>query len=319
MVIYVLRRFVQMFLTVGVIVALIFTLIHLAPGDLASTLAGREAGPKYLEQVRVKYGLDKPVLVQFGTYLSKLIRGDLGYSYTKSQKVSILLMSRLPATILLMGTSLVIAVTIGVLGGTLAARFYGSALDSALSGLGVGAASIPVYWLGLVLMYVFSVQLGWLPTSGMRSIDGGGVLDILRHLVLPVTSLSFISAGRYLKITRASVAEKMGKDFITTYRAVGFDERTIFMKHALRNGLLPVVTMVGLRVGYLLAGAVLTETVFSWPGLGLLIYRAILSRDYPLILGGYLVMAIAVVVVVFIVDLTYVLLDPRVRVTAKGG
>ncbi len=317
MTLYIIGRLLQMLFTIGVIITMIFVLIHMAPGDLASTLAGREAGPEYIAQVRAKYGLDKPILVQFVAYLSHLVRGDLGYSHSKSNKVSALLLSRLPATALLMGTSLAISVTLGILGGTLAARSYGSAFDSLLSGLGVGASSIPVYWLALVLIYVFAVKLHWLPTSGMQTFGKGGVLDVLKHLILPATSLSFITIGRYLKITRVSVAEKMQEDFITTYRAVGFDERTVFLKHALRNGLLPVVTMVGLQVGYLLSGAVLTETVFSWPGMGLLLYRAILSRDYPLIMGGYFVMATAVVVMVFAVDLAYALLDPRVRLIAR--
>lgn len=315
---YILGRVLQFVPVTLVVIVLNFLLIHLAPGDISIILAGDSADPAYLATIRERYGLDRPFLEQLWRYLVQVGSGDLGISFRSREPVMAEIMSRVPATLLLVGTSLLLAVVLGVAIGTWIARRPGSALDSWASALAVALFSMPVFWLGLMLVLLFAVQLQWLPAMGMASVDGpragpGRWLDVATHMVLPVLALTTVSLGQYVRLARTAVAEVMGEGYITTVRAIGFSERRIVMHYALRNALLPVVTVLGLQLGLVLTGAVLTETVFSWPGLGRLLYDAILARDTPVIMGGFIVMSVTVALASLATDLVYAALDPRVK------
>ena len=315
---YILFRALQLIPVTLVVIVLNFLLIHLAPGDIAIILAGDSADPAYLAVIRARYGLDLPFHDQLWRYLVQVASGDLGISFRSREPVFSEIMSRVPATLLLVGTSLLLSVVLGTWIGTWIARRPGSALDSWVSAGAVALFSVPVFWLGLMLVLLFSVRIPLLPGMGMASVDGpregiGRVLDVAQHLVLPVLALMTVSVGQYVRLARSAVAEVMGESYITTARAIGYPERTILMRHALRNALLPVVTVLGLQLGLMLTGAVLTETVFSWPGLGRLIYDAILARDTPVIMGAFIAMSITVALAALVTDLVYAALDPRVK------
>jgi peptide/nickel transport system permease protein len=315
---YILLRALQLVPVTLVVIVLNFLLIHLAPGDISIILAGDNADPEYLQTIRERYGLDRPFLEQLGHYLAQVASGDLGQSYRSREPVLGAIMERVPATLLLVGTSLLLSVTLGTWIGAMSARRPGSALDTIVSIVAVSLFSVPVFWFGLMLILLFSVRIPILPAMGMTSIDApadilGRALDIAAHLVLPVLALMTVSIGQYIRLARSSVADVMGESYITTLRAIGFPERTILQRYALRNALLPVVTVLGLQLGLILTGAVLTETVFSWPGLGRMIYEAILARDTPIIMGAFIVMSVTVALASLITDLVYAALDPRVE------
>jgi peptide/nickel transport system permease protein len=317
---YLLLRVLQLVPVMLVVIVLNFLLVHLAPGDVSIVLAGDGADPAYLAAIRERYGLDRPFGEQLWRYLLQVGSGDLGVSFRSREPVLVEIMARVPATLLLVGTSLGLAVVLGTAMGTWIARRPGSGLDSAISALAVGLFSMPVFWLGLMLVLLFAVELQVLPAMGMASVDGpregiGRVLDVARHMVLPVLALTAVSLGQYVRLSRSAVAEVMGESYITTVRAIGFPERTVLMRYALRNALLPVVTVLGLQLGLVLTGAVLTESVFSWPGLGRLIYDAILARDTPVIMGAFIVMSVTVALASLVTDLAYAALDPRVKLT----
>jgi peptide/nickel transport system permease protein len=314
---YIVLRLLQLIPVTLVVIVLNFLLVHLAPGDVSTILAGDTADPAYLAVIRERYGLDRPFLEQLWRYLVQVGSGDLGLSYRSREPVFAEIMSRVPATLLLVGTSLALSVIVGTMIGTWIARRPGSTTDSLVSALAVGLFSIPVFWLGLMLVLFFAVHIQLFPAMGMTSVDGpregpGRVLDIAYHMVLPVLALMTVSVGQYVRLARSAVTEVMGESYITTVRAIGFPDRTIMMHYALRNALLPVVTVLGLQLGLLLTGAVLTETVFSWPGLGRLIYDAILARDTPVIMGAFIAMSITVAIASLVTDLVYAVLDPRV-------
>ncbi|MEA2661490.1 MAG: peptide/nickel transport system permease protein, partial [Chloroflexota bacterium] len=289
-----------------------------APGDVAQIMAGENQSPAYIEAVRARFGLDQPILIQFWLYLSSVLHGDLGNSFTYAQPVVAVLWQRAPATFLLVGTSLLVASVAGTIVGTVLSRRVGSTLDTLTSLVAVGSYSLPVFWLGIVLVLVFGVSLRWFPTAGMVSPQApaegiGRALDVASHLVLPVITLSAVYFGQYVRLARSSVRDVLREDYITAARAAGFPERTILMRYALRNALLPIVTLLGLQMGLVLAGAVLTETVFSWPGLGTLVYQAILGRDVPLVIGAYVAVSLGVLIAALVTDVVYALLDPRVE------
>lgn len=314
---YALRRVAQLIPVLGVVVIANFVLIQAAPGDVAITMAGERADPVFIEALREKYGLDQPIIDQFRIYVGNLLQGDLGSSYREGRPVIDVLMDRLPATLLLVGTALLIAAITGTIAGTFLGRRVGTKLDSILSVGAIGAYSVPVFWLGLMLILVFAVGLGWFPSSGMTSAippatPWGRLLDVLHHLVLPATALATVWFGEYVRLARASVANVLAEEYITAARGTGYSERVLLLRHALRNALLPLVTVFGLQLGTLLAGAVLTETVFAWPGLGRLLFDAVTARDMPLIMGAYLLMSVVVVLATLLTDLMYAKLDPRV-------
>ncbi len=314
---YLLFRLLQLVPLVLIVIVLNFALIHLAPGDVASVLAGETADPVYLEQVRATYGLDRPFPEQLLRYVTQVLSGDLGRSYRSHTPVLDEILARVPATLLLVGTSLALSVTLGTAIGTWIARKPGSWLDTLVSTIGVSLFSVPVFWLGLMLVLFFAVSYRWLPSSGMTTVGGPReglpwVLDVARHMVLPVLTLSTVWIGQYVRLARTAVVDVLSETYITTVRAIGFPESRIIRHDALRNALLPVVTVFGLQLGLVLTGAVLTETVFSWPGLGRLIYEAILARDTPIVMGAFILMSFTVALAALVTDLVYAALDPRV-------
>lgn len=317
---YILRRLLQTVPVVLGVVVLNFLLLQLAPGDLATVLAGEAGGaPKeYIEQLRQRFGQDQPVIVQLLSYMGNLLTLDLGYSFRQSAPVLDLLLDRLWPTLLLMGTTLVLSVGIGVAMGLLAALWVRTWKDHAISVAAIIFYATPLFWVGLMLILVFSIYLGWFPTSGMEDVvafyEGWDrVVDIAHHLVLPSITLSLFYLALYARLMRASMLEQRGLDYVTTARAKGLTERQINVRHVLRNALLPVVTMAGVQVGSLLGGSVIVESIFAWPGLGQLAYQSLFARDFNLLLGIFFLSACLVVVVNLMVDVIYVLLDPRIR------
>jgi peptide/nickel transport system permease protein len=306
--------------TLLVIVVLNFALLQLAPGDAADVLAG-EAGsatPEYMAQLRQKFGLDRPAHVQLAKYVQNILTLDLGYSFRHNRPVARLILDRLGPTLLLMVTVLVAAVAMGVLLGALAARHLNRWQDGVISLITVLTYAMPVFWAGLMLIVLLSVKLGWFPTSGMETVAAfhtgwERVVDIAHHLVLPALSLTLFYLALYTRLMRASVIDQSVMDYVTTARAKGLNERQVLWRHLLRNACLPVVTMAGVQAGALLGGAVVVETVFAWPGLGLLAYQSLFARDLNLLLGIFFVSACLVVAVNLAVDLVYALLDPRIE------
>ena len=317
---YVARRLALAIPTICTIVVLNFALVHLAPGDAADVLAG-EAGsatPEYMAQLRQRFGLDQPLYVQLVVYLKQVVTLDLGYSFRHGMSVAELIATRLRPTLLLMLTVLVLSVGLGVLLGTIAARNLNRWRDNIISLLAVLAYATPVFWAGLMLIVLFSVKLGWFPVSGMEEVAAfnqgwARVLDIAHHLILPAVTLTLFYLALYTRLMRASVLDQYAMDYVVTARAKGLTERQIAWRHVLRNAVLPVLTMAGVQIGGLLGGAVVVETVFAWPGLGLLAYESLFARDINLLLGIFFISGCLVVVVNLAVDLFYSLLDPRIE------
>jgi peptide/nickel transport system permease protein len=304
----------------GVII-LCFLLLQLAPGDMAMVLAGEAGGapPGFIEELRARYGLDKPVLVQLFLYLKNILLLDLGFSFRHNAPVLNLLLGRLGPTLLLMGTTLALSLGLGVLAGLLASLWVRTWKDHLISIAAIVAYATPLFWVGLMLILAFSIKLDWFPTSGMEDVvafnEGfARVADIAHHLVLPSITLSLFYMALYARLMRATMLEQRGLDYVTTARAKGLTERRITVRHMLRNALLPVLTMAGVQVGGLLGGSVVVESVFAWPGLGQLAFEALFSRDFNLLLGIFFFSACLVVAVNIVVDVLYVILDPRVRI-----
>jgi peptide/nickel transport system permease protein len=319
---YLARRFGQAAITLIAIVILNFVILHLAPGDAIDVLAGESggAGPEYLAQMRKAYGLDQPIYVQMVQYLWNIAQLNFGFSFRNNVSVLELIMSRLPATLLLMIASILLSFTAGVLLGVLAARRVNSFTDNAISVLALLCYATPLFWFGLMAIVLFTVKLGWLPGNGMYTIAANfnwfeATIDVLRHLALPAASLALFHMAVYTRLMRASMLEIYGLDYIRTARAKGLSQRRIAFRHVLPNAILPMVTMLGLQVGALLGGAVLVETVFGWPGLGRLAFDAILQRDHNLLIGILLFSSALVIVANLVTDLVYAMLDPRIEVT----
>ncbi len=294
------------------VAALTFLLIHLAPGDPAFLFAGEGGTPEYYALIRQKFGLDRPLPEQLMRYLWQVARGDLGQSLQQRQPVLALILQRVPATLLLAGSAFVLSSIVGVLLGVwAAARAYGALDRTLLTFTAVGSA-VPVFWSGLLLVVFFSLWLGWFPSQGMTSPRAPtGWLDVLHHLALPVVALGLQPLASLSRIMRVKVLEALNEPYVLTARAKGLP-RIRVMAHAARNALLPVITVIGGSAGVLLTGAVLTETVFAWPGLGRLALDATLTRDYPVIMGTVLVASVGTVVANLLTDLTYAAVDPRI-------
>ncbi|MDR7432888.1 MAG: ABC transporter permease [Armatimonadota bacterium] len=282
----------------------VFVAIRLIPGDPAQIMAGQAATEEVVRQIRQSLGLDQPLPVQYLYFLRNVVRGDLGRSLFNGAPVVEELGQRFPRTVRLALASIVVASLIGVPAGILAATRHLSWLDTLVMLVALVGVSMPVFWLGLNLILVFSVRLQWLPAFGYET---------WRHLLLPSVTLGAASAAIVARMTRSSMLEVLGQDYIRTARAKGLAERVVVNRHALRNALIPVVTVLGLQLGTLLSGAVLTETVFAWPGIGRLLVDAVLARDYPIIQGATLLIAATFVALNLAVDLLYGLLDPRIR------
>ena len=315
-------RLVQGLALVLAVVVLNFVLVHAAPGDPVETIAGASGGmdEKLQAELRAQYGLDRPLPVQLGIYLGKVARGDLGYSYFINLPVSSLIGERVPATLALVLTSVLAAFLTGTTLGVLSSRRPNGALSQAINVLSLVGFSAPVFWLGMLLVILLASVFPVFPVSGMRDIasDGRGVadvIDVLYHLVLPAFTLGLVYLAQYSRLSRAAMLDVLGADYIRTARAKGLSERKVFYKHALRNAVLPVVTILGLQFGNVLAGAIVVETVFNWPGLGRLAYESVLRRDYPTILGVLLFSSVVVIVMNQLTDLCYRLIDPRIKTT----
>lgn len=318
---YVMRRLLQAVPVVLGVVVLNFLLLQLAPGDAATVLAGEAGGApfEYIQQLRQRFGLDQPVLVQLGLYVKNILALDLGYSFRNQSPVLPLILARLWPTLLLMGTTLILSVAGGVLLGLLAAIWVRTWKDHVISFAAIIAYAMPLFWIGLMLILVFSIKLDWLPTSGMEDAAAfyegwERVVDIAKHLVLPSITLSLFYMALYARLMRATMLEQRGLDYVTTARAKGLTERQITVRHMVRNALLPVVTVAGVQVGGLLGGSVIVESVFAWPGLGQLAFQSLFARDLNLLLGIFFISSCLVVVVNIIVDIIYLILDPRIRV-----
>ncbi len=288
------------------VVTITFFLMYVIPGDPVLSLAGERYDEKTLDGMREELGLDRPVHLQYLGYLGRLARFDLGKSFVTGRPVSESIAERFPRTLLLASSAMLLAVAGGVLAGMLSAWRKFDWLGRPLMALSLAGVSIPVFWLGLMLIFVFSIKLQLLPPSGF----GGGSL---RYLLLPALTLSFASMATIARVTRAGFMEAGSDDFVRTARAKGLAESSVMAKHVFRNALIPVVTIVGTDFGSYLSGSVLTETIFGWPGLGRYIVQAILKRDFPVIQGSILFMAVLFVVVNLLVDMSYGLIDPRIR------
>ncbi|MGQ2998298.1 MULTISPECIES: ABC transporter permease [Variovorax] len=317
---YAASRLLQGLALVLAVVVLNFVLVHAAPGDPVETIAGASGGmsAELMAELRTQYGLDRPLPVQLGVYLGKVLRGDLGYSYFFNLPVTQMIAERVPATLLLVLSSVLLAFVVGTALGVLSSRRPNGLLSQFITVLSLVGFAAPVFWIGIMLVILLASVFPILPVAGMRSIDatGGGladVLDVAHHLVLPTITLSLVYLAQYSRLARSSMLDVLGSDFIRTARAKGLAERVVLYKHALRNALLPVVTVLGLQFGNVLAGAILVETVFNWPGLGRLAFDSVLRRDYPTILGVLLFSSIVVVVMNQLTDLCYRLIDPRIK------
>jgi peptide/nickel transport system permease protein len=309
---YILQRILATIPVMGVVVLFVFLLLRFAPGDPAALIAGDYASPEDVAKIRVALGLDKPVPVQLGLWLAALARGDLGTSIYSKLPVTHLMAQRVLPTLSLAVTTMLFAVTLAVPLGALAAWRAGTWVDRAVMVVAVAGFSLPVFWLGFLFIYVFAVKLGVLPVQGFVS-PAEDLWSFLRHMVLPTLTLGMVYMALIARITRASMLEVLSQDYIRTAHAKGVDHPRVLWRHALKNAAVPIVTVIGLGVALLIGGVVVTESVFAIPGLGRLTVDSILHRDYPVIQGIILVFSAVYVVINLFVDLSYTLLDPRIR------
>ncbi|HEY0293801.1 MAG TPA: ABC transporter permease [Bordetella sp.] len=319
---FMLTRLAQGIVAILAIATVNFLLVHAAPGDPVSVMAG-EAGtadPQFVAQLKRQFGLDQPIGVQLGHYLDHIVHLDLGYSYRQQQPVLDLILHRLPATLLLTGSAFVLSLVFGVALGAWASRKAGSWVDSAITVVALVFYATPLYWLAMMAVLLFSIKLDWLPGFGYFTVGAGlsglaQAWDIFEHLVLPSLTLALFYMAVYARMTRASMLEVAQMDFVKTARAKGLRPPRIQRAHILRNALLPVVTLAGIQAGGMIGGAVLTETVFAWPGIGRLMFDALLQRDYTLLLGCFLVTSAMAVLLNLVTDLVYTLVDPRIELS----
>jgi peptide/nickel transport system permease protein len=302
---YVVRRVLVAIPTLLGVATVVFSLLRLLPGDPASVIAGPTATPEAITNIRHQLGLDLPLWQQYLAFLGRLLRGDLGISTRTGAPVVQEIFTRVPFTAELAVTSLILAIAVGVAAGVIAATRRNGGADLGISGSAVFGVSMPTYWLGLMLIIVFAVRLRMLPAAGVDR----GVLS----MVLPTVTLALFSMGLVTRQTRSAMLEVLGQDYVRTARAKGAGRSSVLIRHALRNALLPVVTTIGLQFGALLGGAVLTESVFAWPGVGRLLVDSIGSRDYPVVQGVVLLLSVAFIVINLLTDLVYAYVDPRIR------
>jgi peptide/nickel transport system permease protein len=303
---HLLHRFLLTLPALWLVLTLVFLLIHIVPGDPVEQMLGEGAAPGQVEQLRHTLGLDQPLYMQYGHYLSQIVRGDLGQSFKFQAPVRDVIFERYPATLQLAYLALAVCAAIAIPAGVWAAYRRGSASDRAVSLFTLFGLALPNFALGPLLITLFSIKLGWLPVSGR-----GGVLNY----ILPAATLGAALAAILTRMVRGSMLEELSSDYVRTARAKGLSTRTILFRHALRNALIPIITILGLQFGTLLAGTIVTETIFSWPGIGRLTVQAISSRDYPLLQGCILVIALSYVLVNLLTDVLYAVVDPRVRLS----
>lgn len=322
MVRYLATKFVYLFLTLGAVLTTNFLIFHLMPGDPVTHIArGQHLDAAAVARLRTYYGLDRPLIDQFATYVSHLLHGDFGYSFSYSAPVGPIVADALVNTVILVTVSTVLVIALGVLIGVFAASRRGSRADR---GLVVGSLvfwSLPTFWIGMLLIFVFAVALNWLPIAGMYTADAiyptfvTRISDLARHLVLPTTAMVLVDIAQFVLITRSSLVSTLSEDFMTTARAKGLHPRRVLWRHGVRNALLPVVTATTLYASATVGGTIQVETVFSWPGMGQLIYLSVVRRDYPVMEACFLIFAVVVVLANFGSDVLYRVLDPRVRLT----
>lgn len=320
----VLARIAQALGLILAVMCLCFSLIHLAPGDAADVIAGDASAsdPELLAEIRAEYGLDKPFIQQLGIYVSNVARGDLGDSIWDGESVSSKIFDRIGPTALLAFTALAFAFVVGVTIGTVAARRPTSLMSQGITVLALFGFSMPAFWSGLLLLIFVAVKIDFFPVSGNHDLDFEGnwfesLLDLGQHLILPAFTLGIIFLAQYSRLSRASMLEVLESDYVRTARAKGLSEGSVLFKHGLRNGLIPVVTVLGLQFGTAFSGAILVETVFAWPGIGRLAFDAVLRRDAPVLLGVLLLASVVIIVANLVTDLAYRWIDPRIRVS--GG
>jgi peptide/nickel transport system permease protein len=329
---YIIKRLLQIIPVVLGVTLIAFLLIHLTPGDPVRTMLGQHATQQEIDETRAKFGLDQPLYIQYFIWLGDVLKGDMGRSILSHEQVTIEIASRFPNTIELAIAAMIFAILIGIIAGIISASKQYSVIDYSVMGVALFGISMPVFWLGIMLMMIFGVFLGWLPIGGRIDLlipfqritgfmvidsiitgNGAALISVLRHLILPAIALGTIPTAIIARTTRSSMLEILRQDFIRTERAKGLSERKVIYKHALRNAMVPVVTVIGLNFGLLLSGAILTETVFSWPGVGRLVVDSVFDRDYPLVIGCILVFAFVFVIVNLITDILYTYIDPRIH------
>ena len=311
---YLVRRFLWMIVVIFGVSVIVFGLIHLTPGDPAQIMLGPSASMDDVRELQHQLGLDRPITVQYMHWIGRALQGDLGESIVLRRSVLGEVLDRFGNTAILAGTAMLISFTLGIALGVVSAVRRGSSIDRLVILAATGGLSLPSFWFGLMLIILFSVRLGWLPGTGMTSaVNGGSLVDIGKHLILPSVALAVVPMAVIARYTRSSMLEVLGQDYVRTARAKGLRERVVIGRHVFRNTLVALVTMLGLQVGFLLAGAVYIENVFSWPGIGQMLVDAILKRDFPLVQGGVLLVATVYVVVNLVTDLLYAFLDPHIR------
>jgi peptide/nickel transport system permease protein len=308
----ILRRLVEMVAVMALVVTIVFVIVRVAPGDPAAMMLGPDATPQDVVDLRARLGLDSSLLVQYGRYVAGLLQGDLGQSIFLARPVGQALWERAEPTFFLTLFSILVACGIALPVGILSAYWRGSIFDQVTTTTAVFVASIPSFWLGLVLMQVFAVKLGWFDPSGYGG-PGASLAERLHHLVLPAVALGIVSSALIARFTRASMLDVLGDDYVRTARAKGMGEVRVVLKHALKNALIPILTVIGLTAALLISGAIVTETVYGLPGVGSLVVSAVLRRDYPVIQGTLLIVAGLYVLINFVIDMLYLVVDPRVR------
>lgn len=311
---YILRRLLQTIPVLWGASLIVFLLIRLIPGDAATVMLGSDATPDAVAALRDQLGLNEPLPLQYWHWLTRVLHADLGVSIQTREPVFTTLVTKFENTLVLTLAALLIATVLGVSAGVVSATRRYSVFDRVSMLIALFGNSMPAFWLGLILVLTFGLGLAWFPTGGMQSVrGGGGPVDLLRHLVLPAITLASVTTALVARMVRSSMLEVLGQDYMVTARAKGLSGRTTIWRHAFRNALLPVVTVIGLQFGYLLGGAVLTETVFVWPGIGLATFTAIGTRDVPLIQGAILMTSTSFVLINLAVDIAYAYLDPRIK------
>lgn len=304
-----------------VVITIMFFLLEIAPGDPIQSLVGQvPVSDEFRAQMTAAYGLDRPLPERYATYLFNIITGNLGFSYSNQQPVLDLIMGRLGNTLILTIPALVISSVLGILLGAIAARTRSKALDGGISSIAIASFSLPNFWLALLLIMLFAVQLGWLPAQGMSSFTSSGLS--IRHMILPVISLAIAEIAFKMRIMRSSMIEVLGQDYIDTARSKGLSKNQILWRHGMLNSMLPMVSVIGYSAGFTLAGSVLIEKVFGWPGMGQLLYDSIQRSDNMIVMGVLLIITITVVIVNILTDIVYGIVDPRIRARmrrAVGG
>ncbi|HWR29758.1 MAG TPA: ABC transporter permease [Negativicutes bacterium] len=314
---FIVHRFFGFISIMFIVSIVIFSITRMIPGDPAAVLLGPQATLADIEAMRERLGLNQPYLVQYASFLTGLLHGDLGTSIYYHQSVMSLILERLPNTIILGTTALAIAITVAIPMGVLSATKQYSFWDYGGMMVALIGVSMPVFWLGLMLVLLFSVNLGWLPATGMGSMKEG-LWDFISHLILPSIALSTIPMATLARITRSSTLEVIRSDYVRTARAKGLSETVVIWKHAFRNALIPLLTVLGLQISNMLSGAVLTETIFSWPGMGRLIVDAIEKRDFVMVQGNVLFVVTIFVTVNLIIDILYAVANPKISVKSTG-